>query len=255
MRPDEAPILSHSVERQVEKLERQQPEIIPKVMQCFKEGMNGNEIARQLEMPKDLVFAVRRFMDPKDSMRKRVMEWRAWRIRKNERLAAKSSERHQRIQGKKAMEAARQTYYLPGETYDMFVARIRDGRRRRAMPIPLLDYTDEKQEKREEKDRDVEDVSAPKSYRHQLRKLLPAAERAQILARLARSEDDAVALRAMQMLHKIEGVERRAKDPVKDTKDHGPMFNLKGGAGLNLAPVGMAPLVPAAVKGPEGEGH
>ena len=80
--------------------------------------------------------------------------------------------------------------------------------------------------------------SASARYRRLLREKIPLQERVEILARLAKSAEDGVAIKALQMIHAVEGVNRKPQDaPPSVARGSAPMFELPGELPVSVQPV------------------
>lgn len=210
---------------------RDNPAVVDEARGMIARGDKQKVVALELAMPLMLVSAIKQAMDPASDTSKRIAEWQKWRKWKDAQIKEKRERVLIDAREKKKRRELRGELFKPGDSYEDFVKRMR-GEAPRQKRIELLDYSDEMEARVE----GLKDGRAPKLYRKVLRELLPIHERAAILARLAKSEDDGIALRAMQILHKLEGVERK---PVEQKADWapGPMFSLAGGIGVQLAPV------------------
>jgi hypothetical protein len=72
--------------------------------------------------------------------------------------------------------------------------------------------------------------------RKALRRALPLEERVKILVRLARSPKDAVAMRALERIDQIEGVDAALKDGKLDPHQ-GPLFSFPPGTQIDMTPI------------------
>lgn len=212
------------------KIERETPDVIADLEMRLKRGDRNKDIAQDTGYPTFLISRVKGVMDPQSDHAKRIANYKAWKLWKGQHRAKELNEAREERKRRHALKETQRKYFDPKETYDDFLKRMRGQKLHKR--IPLLDYTDENVERLErEKQKRI-----PGLYRRMLREHITVEEQVAVLARLVKSDDDNVALRAIQELHKVQGVQRKPRE-AKEERAGGPMFSLSGGIGVQLAPV------------------
>lgn len=208
---------------------------LEKARAWMKEGVKQTEIARRLGWYQMMVSRLKHLDDPGSRLNKRLAKVRAEREeRKQEKQRRVEQQRMAREVRGNLADMRRASVSEPVQ-YEQFLARER-GEPEPGRRIPLLDYSEE--------DERATDQHRKRAWRGEFRRIsrskLTVEERVDILVAAARSDDPAVAMKALHELHSIEGAIKRPTPEVR--AGGGPLFSIPGGLPIQVAPVGPVDL-------------
>lgn len=222
-------LVDSTTHRLLRMIEQRDPNI-ERARTLMKQGMTGKAICKELGWYYMMVSRLKALDDPKSGVNRRLTEYRKEKQqRARNRQQRQEAQRVQR-ETRAGLTEMRRAEVGEGMKYDQFLARERGepvpGRR-----IPLLDYSED--------DEQATDQHRKRAWRGEFRRIsrreLPVEDRVKILVGLARSDDPAVAMKALHELHSIEGAIKKPTPEVKT--GGGPLFTITGGLPVQVAPV------------------